>query len=76
MEEFCSKQEQYCFLKVWISSLQVFWIKMKFLILSLISLNGLLLCQSSIKEKILFPDLFTYEASNEKLTWIEAVQVR
>ena len=31
---------------------------------------------NAFDEKIIFPDLFAFSASNEPLTWIEAIQVK
>ena len=28
-----------------------------------------------INEKLIFPDLFSFETSNEQMNWIEAIQV-
>ena len=48
--------------------------KFKFLLLGLIFQK----CQSTsidADEKLIFPDIFSFEASNEPMTWIEALQV-
>ena len=49
--------------------------KLKFLLIGLIFQK----CQSTsidVDEKLIFPDIFSIEASNEPMTWIEALQVR
>ena len=48
--------------------------KFKFLLLGLMFQK----CQSTFidaDEKLIFPDIFSFEASNEPMTWIEALQV-
>ena len=48
--------------------------KLKFLLIGLIFQK----CQSTsidADEKLSFPDIFSFEASNEPMTWIEALQV-
>lgn len=37
---------------------------------------GMAMASNEINDKILFPDLFSFETSNEPMTWIDAQQVK